>query len=361
MKIHYLVTSLENGGAEFAIPSIVQSLERHGCTVEVIACEPRDMKAAPKLDAAHIPYTVMFDRRHNFIDYTKAYLKIIKKSRPDIIWTSLSGATIVGQFAGVMANIPVVSWKHSAAVRIYTQIFRKLSKLWIADSAVVEEFLNKRMKIPRSNILSWPLYFCSDILPVRSYWDGTRPLHLGSMGRLKEQKNYSVLIDAIYKFLQKNPDFKRRLKVSISGTGPLQPMLQEKINRLSLQDNFTLMGYVEDTEAYLSSLDVYIQPSTFEGMCLAAHEAMAAGLPVIASPVGELAYSVINGQTGFLLSGNIEEGIVESLESIFQKPYLVKQYGQNAQKFVAEKFSLKKFDAASLRIVTKIKKEILKI
>ena len=181
------------------------------------------------------------------------------------------------------------------------------------------------------------------------------------MGRLKEQKNYSVLIDAIYKFLQKNPDFKRRLKVSISGTGPLQPMLQEKINRLSLQDNFTLMGYVEDTEAYLSSLDVYIQPSTFEGMCLAAHEAMAAGLPVIASPVGELAYSVINGQTGFLLSGNIEVGIVESLESIFQKPYLVKQYGQNAQKFVAEKFSLKKFDAASLRIVTKIKKEILKI
>lgn len=359
MKIHYLVTSLENGGAEFAIPSIVQSLERHGCSVEVIACEPRDMKAAPKLEAAHIPYTVMFDKRRNFIHYTKAYLNIIKKSKPDVIWTSLSGATIVGQFAGLLANIPVVSWKHSAAVRSYTQIFRKLSKLWIADSAVVEEFLNKKMKIPKSDILSWPLYYCDKILPTRSYWNNTTPLHIGSMGRLREQKNYSVLIDAIYNFVQKNPDLGNKIRVSIAGTGPLFSELQEKIKQYSLQEIFVLLGYNENTQAYLDSLDVYIQPSTFEGMCLAVHEAMATGLPVIATPVGELTYSVMDGETGFILSGNIENSIVEALEKIFAQPSLVQTYGLNAQKFVSQKFSLKSFDEASGRIVTRIKEKIL--
>jgi len=359
LRIHYLVTSLENGGAEFAIPSIVRSLEKHGCNVEIIACEPRDMKASIRLDAVGIPYTVMLSRKYSFITSIRHYRKIIKKSPPDIIWTSLSRATLIGQIAGFIEKIPVISWKHSAKARIYTKIFRNLSKLWIADSTVVEEFLNQSMKVHKSNILAWPLYIYNDVSTVPCRWDGLRPLHLGSMGRLREQKNYSVLIDAMYKFLKKYPELKNKIKVSIAGIGPLQPLLQEKINNLSLKDNISLIGYIEETEMFLLSLDVYIQPSIFEGMCLAAHEAMAVGLPVIASPVGELYYSVNDGVTGFLLSDNIENSIIECLENIFRNPDIISKYGINAKNFVAEKFSIQKFDAASLLIIETIKKEFL--
>ncbi|HGX0386276.1 TPA: hypothetical protein ACNRXV_000417 [Escherichia coli] len=52
MKIHYLVTTLEAGGAEFAIPDIVTTLQDLGHEVKIYVCEPRDMGAAPRLEAA---------------------------------------------------------------------------------------------------------------------------------------------------------------------------------------------------------------------------------------------------------------------------------------------------------------------
>lgn len=355
MKVHYLVTSLENGGAEFAIPSIVQSLQRHGCEVKVIACEPRDMKAAPKLEAAKIPYEVMFDGRKNVFTYTRAYLKRVKIDRPDVIWTSLSGATMVGQLVGKLAHIPVVSWKHSAAVRIYTQIFRKLSQLWVADSAVVEHFLHETMRIPRKDILSWPLYYCDTQHTKTNFWDGRRTLRIGSMGRLREQKNYTVLIEAIDILLKNRPDLKNRFTVSIAGRGPLKEHLKQKIEHYKLQNYIHLLGYNEHPLEFLETLDIYIQPSTFEGMCLAAHEAMAASLPVVATPVGELAYSIIDHQTGFLVTGDLKNSIAVALEYFFEEPDAVKHYGKKAHEFVSEKYSIKSFDEASGRIVQRIK------
>lgn len=360
MKIHYLVTSLENGGAEFAIPSIIHSLQRLGCEVKVIACEPRDMKAAPKLETANIGYEVMFDGRRSIFTCTKAYLKRIKADRPDVIWTSLSRATLVGQLAGAFTRIPVISWKHSATVRLYTQIFRKFSKLWIADSATVESFLHDKMRIAKSNIMSWPLYYCKTLPSITHHWDGKRPLRIGSMGRLREQKNYEVLIDAIGILLKKRPDFRQRFTLSIAGRGPLEESLKLQIKNLNLQDHIFLVGYSEHPEKFLENLDLYIQPSIFEGMCLAAHEAMAAGLPVIATPVGELAYSVINNKTGFLVSGDLKQTIGQALELLLENPQKVFLFGKNAQNFVAKKFSFDRFNSASYQIVNRIRTQILK-
>ena len=93
MKIHYLVTSLETGGAEFAIPDIVNALEHFGHHVDVTACEPRDMGAAPHLDRAGIPYRLLDTRRHSFFLTLFRILRLLRRDRPDIIWTSLSRAT----------------------------------------------------------------------------------------------------------------------------------------------------------------------------------------------------------------------------------------------------------------------------
>ncbi|GAN61507.1 hypothetical protein ACI01nite_00010 [Acetobacter cibinongensis] len=360
MKIDYLVTSLENGGAEFAIPSIVQSLQRHGCEVRVIACEPRDMKAAPKLEEAGIPYEVMFYSRKNVFIYTRAYLKRVKSDPPDVIWTSLSGATMVGQLVGKLAHIPVVSWKHSAKVRIYTQFFRKLSQLWVADSAIVELFLHETMRISKKDILSWPLYYCDMQDNKTNFWDGKRVLRIGSMGRLREQKNYAVLVEAIDVLLKNRPDLKKRFTLSIAGRGPLMEMLNQKIIYYKLENSIYLLGYNERPEEFLETLDIYIQPSTFEGMCLAAHEAMAASLPVVATPVGELAYSVIDKETGFLVTGDLKYSIAHALEKFFDEPDTVTRYGKKARDFVSQKYSLKSFDEASGRIVQHIKNILVK-
>lgn len=359
MKIHYLVTSLENGGAEFAMPAILQTLRKHNCQIQVTACEPRDMKAAPKLEAANIPYTIMFDGKRNKLTYISSFLKILRNNRPDIIWTSLSAATLVGQIAGKILGIPVVSWKHSASVRSYTQLLRNLTQLWIADSALVEQFLHSKMRIPTSRIMTWPLYVCDDSTYITTYWDGKRPLHLGSMGRLREQKNYSALIKGIQNFRLHHPNLINRLRVSIAGEGPLKTILQSEIKQYGLDEIITLIGYCDDTSSFLKTLDVYIQPSLFEGMCLAAHEAMAMGLPVIATPVGELAFSVINNKTGFIIGNNVENDLSKILETIFSQPNIIANYGVNARNFVENKYSKEAFDAAAINILDRVKTTLL--
>lgn len=355
MKIHYLVTSLENGGAEFAIPSILKTLRNSGCEVQLTACEPRDMEAAKRLDAANIPYTVMFNRKRSKLTYVAAFIKMLHQERPDIIWTSLSAATLVGQIAGKVLGIPVVSWKHSAEVKSYTYLLRSLSKLWIADSSEVDRFLREKMFIPASKIVTWPLY-CNDSSDyITSYWDGSRPLRLGSMGRLREQKNYGLLIDSIYSFSQKRPDLINKLQVVIAGDGPLRDILNQKVKKYRLESTIIFKGFCNNTNSFLKSLDVYIQPSVFEGMCLAAHEAMAAGLPVIANPVGELAFSVIDHQTGYLLKDDPINEITYILEEIFTKPELLSLYGKNARKSVEKNFSAKAFDLAGKNVINHIK------
>lgn len=355
MKIHYLVTSLENGGAEFAMPAILQTLRKYNCQIQVTACEPRDMKAASKLDAANIPYTVMFDGKRNKFTYISSFLKILRNNRPDIIWTSLSAATLVGQIAGKILGIPVVSWKHSASVRSYTQLLRNLTQLWIADSALVEQFLHSKMSIPTSRIMTWPLYICDDSTHITTYWDGKRPLHLGSMGRLREQKNYSALIKGVHNFRLHRPDLINRLRISIAGEGPLKTTLQREIKQYDLDKIITLIGYCDDTSSFLKTLDVYIQPSLFEGMCLAAHEAMAMGLPIIATPVGELAFSVINKKTGFIIENNVESDLSKILETIFLQPSIIANFGQHARQFVENKYSRENFESAAVNILDRIR------
>lgn len=356
MKIHYLVTSLENGGAEFAIPSILNTLRKYGCEIQVTFCEPRDMKAANHLREANISYTIMFNKKRNKILYIIKFLYILLYNKPDVIWTSLSAATVVGQIAGKILRIPVVSWKHSADIKFYNKFLSNLTKLWIADSSVVETFLHKEMSIPQDRIKTWPLYFCNTSDVISSYWKNSSTLYLGSMGRLREQKNYSSLIKAIYIFSQKHPDLINNLKLFIAGDGPLKETLQNQINNYNLEKTVILKGYYDNPEEFLKTLDIYIQPSLFEGMCLAAHEAMAIGLPVIATPVGELAFSVIPNKTGFLISNNLEDELSSILKTIFSNPDIIALYGQQSRLFVEQKFSIKDFNTAGSNILDYIKK-----
>lgn len=356
MKIHYLVTSLEGGGAEFAIPSIVQSLEHEGHDVSVTACEPRDMGAAHLLDRNNIPYTVLFEKRPSIFKSVYSFIKLLKKSKPDIIWTSLGRATTIGQIAGLLMNIPVVSWKHSASERLPMKLGKHLTALWVADSFFVAQFLSETMHIPHDKIVSWPLYICHPHANERRLWDGQDILHIGSTGRLHPVKNYPYLLKGLALFCSRHPEWSQRVHLSLAGDGPQKQEIEHIIHHYGLEKNVSLLGFVSDIDSFLRTLHVYTQPSHYEGMCLAAHEAMAMGLPIIATPVGELSRSVQEGKTGFILGRDEEivESFCEKIEYIFSNSTSLQEMGKNSQEYVFSNFSKKKHKDRCKKIVAKI-------
>lgn len=358
MKIHYLVTSLETGGAEFAIPDIVTTLQSIGHEVSIIACEPRDMGAAERLTAAGLSYQLLANRRRLLPIMLKAYLAVIRNNRPDVIWTSLSWATCVGQCAGKLAGIPVISFKHSASVRSYTYRMRNLSQLWVGDSQTVVDFLHHTMHIPTEKILPWPLFQANTQAPVAAKWDGQSVLQLGSVGRLHEVKNYAGLIDALAAYITQYPGMRHRLRLTLLGDGPEREALQVKIDKLNLGDVVALPGFSAEVGKFLSHLHLYVQTSRYEGMCLALHEAMNAGLPVMATPVGEMRDAVQEEKTGFVLSGELPQALESALNRAFADPERLGHYGDNAREYVLQKFGHEQYVRAAERILGQLPKTL---
>lgn len=361
VKILYLITSLENGGTQFVIPQIVEVFQQYGHSVEIVSCEARDMLGASRLDEAGLSYTLMASRKRSKIRNIISLIKIIRNLKPDVIWTSLSAATLVGQIAGKLTGVPVVSWKHSATVRSYTKAIQNFSKLWIADSPTVARFLETDVGVPKNHIMSWPLYCCDTSVTVSDYWNGDGVLRLGSIGRLAEQKNYFVLLEGLHLFRERSPALADRVCLTIVGEGHQRVELQSMINRYDMQNEVSLVGLLskQDTAAFLEHLHVYIQPSLFEGMCLAVHEAMAAGLPVMATPVGELQKSVRDDETGFVLTDALPEAICANLEKIFSDPSMLERLGKRAMHEVRAHYGPDTFQENGFLILEKIRKDFV--
>lgn len=359
MRIHYIVTSLENGGAEFSIPAIAQVVQSLGHEFRVFACEPRDRGAESRLVKAGVAYEVMSERDAYKPASILRFANAVRKSRPDVIWTSLSHATRVGQVVGAMFGIPVVSWKHSADAKPSVLKYHRSSKLWIADSGDVEVYLRCVMGVEPDRIVTWPLFNPALDESRLPQWDGAGPLRIGSAGRLHPQKNYEAFVRAIDRLRWEDPQTFSKIEVSIAGDGPLREGLDRLIKSLGLEDRFKLMGWVSDIPAYLRGLHLYVQPSLYEGMCIASHEAMAAGLPVIATPVGEMRRSVQPGVTGVLLKGDIVSELADAIRGFVTHPSKLADFGANGRDYVMRTMGDGAFAQNGAKVLALIEKAVM--
>ena len=112
----------------------------------------------------------------------------------------------------------------------------------------------------------------------KEYGWGTQYV-IGSIGRLHYQKNQSFAIDVFQHFHTVHPDS----VLVFVGQGEDEQMLREKVGALGLSDAVVFAGFQNDIQGWLSCFDLFLLPSRFEGLCIAAMEAQANGVPVLAS------------------------------------------------------------------------------
>ncbi|WP_157218019.1 glycosyltransferase [Flavisphingomonas formosensis] len=358
MRIFYIVSSLEGGGAEFVIPAIFRALAEARHEVRLLFCEPRDRSAERHLVQAGLNFTLL-SREGEARGLSLWRLdRLVRRERPDLIWTSLPRATFEGQVVGRLRGVPVISWQHSAYIRPYKRwlapILQRLSHLWVADSHGVADFLKERMRVAPARVMTWPLFIAPNDQPQAAPWNGEEPFRIGSVGRLSPHKDYLTLLAAYAHLRTVAPWLYERSRLAIAGAGPEEQSLRRAARQLGIADRFELLGFLADPRKFLSGLHIYAQPSKMEGMCIAAHEAMSAGPPVIATPVGELRNSIISGETGFL----VRHGDFATLASRFAElevdPHRAHLMGVAARKLMLERYGADRFDAAPAAILQKM-------
>jgi len=358
MRILYVINSLEGGGASAPVPAVASVLQSLGCEIRIAALTPRDRRGLPAIERAGLAVTI---RDGGESDHLKALRWLDAEAmawQPYLIWTSLTRATLLGQIVGQMHSIPVVSWQHAAYLKPINALLlrwrRRRSIFWIADSDNVAAWARRTLRLEPERIAVWPLFAADETAPQARPWRPGQPIRIGSLGRLHRVKGYDVLIAALTELRASGADAGLRFEVEIAGDGHLRDELTAQASAAGL-DHLRFIGFTEPGR-FLAGLHLYLQPSRSEGLCIAAHEAMAAGLPVLASAVGELRFSIVDGETGGLVPPDDAAALAAKLAAMLHEPGRLAAMGVASRARVLDRFGGESFARAGAAALDGIKR-----
>jgi glycosyltransferase involved in cell wall biosynthesis len=158
---------------------------------------------------------------------------------------------------------------------------------------------------------------------------------VGIIARLSEVKGHVYLIQAMKEVLRRFPD----TQLLIVGQGKIKDDLIVLVKKLGIDDKVFFVPNIIDTAAALSIMDLFVLPSLHEGLGLSLMEAMAAGLPCIASNVGGIKSLIQDQVTGFLTAPKDPGQLSKAVVALLSDPDRAKSYGYNARKFILDNFS----------------------
>ena len=354
-RIAYVINSMEGGGAQSPLPAIIRSIEANGAEVRLIALARKDGKAIPRLVEAGIKPRVFEGSLSDHLGALRWLRSEFRDFAPDAIWTSLTRATLLGQKLGRERGIPVASWQHSAYLKPWNERLlrwrRKASDFWIADSTEVAQLTRQRLKLAPEKVVTWPIFAADPDAPNPVRWNDGETVRIGALGRLHVSKAYDVLLEALAMLRGRGlPE----LELVLGGQGPEGEALREQAEILGLT-NVTFAGFIDRPADFLAGLHLYIQPSRREGFCIAMHEAMAAGLPVVVSDVGEMPHTVDSEAMGRVVPAEDARALAEALGELLTNPQDLAAMGEAARERVLDLYPQDRFERVAAEIVERLR------
>ena len=272
-------------------------------------------------------------------------IRLFRQEQPALVHTHTSKAGVLGRVAAWLARVPVivhtphghVFYGHFGPFRswLFLQIERVLSALTDRLIALTEaerqDYLDRavgeadRFVVVPSGIDRERFGRARVQGKQQPDWFGCPPeaLIVGSVGWLTDVKGHEYLIEAVAKL---KPDFPS-LHLVIIGSGDRHDALLHQSELAGLRDAVHLLGHRDDIETCLAGMDLFVLPSLNEGMGRALIEAMAAGLPVIASRVGGIPAVISHERTGLLVPPGDAGALAEALRRLLDRPEWATQLG----------------------------------
>ena len=357
MRIAYVINSLEGGGAALPVPAVARVLRNQGATVQVFALTRRDGRSMPSIEAAGLPVQVREGGESDHLQALTWLDRRVAAWAPDVIWTSLTRATLLGQLVGLRRRKPVVSWQHQAFLKPANLALLKaaqgLSALWIGDSESVTALTAERLRVTPDRLMTWPLFAADPGAPRPKPWRPGETLRIGTLGRLHPNKGYDLLITALARVREIGFRSTVPFEVRIAGEGAERPRLEAALADAGIT-NVRLVGFEGRPRDFLADLHLYLQPSRAEGLCIAAHEAMQAGLPVLVTAVGEMPHTVRDGRTGLVVPPNDPEALAQALVWLLSHPERLADMGDAGRTRTLERFGEVAFARAGAEIFQRL-------
>lgn len=349
LNVVQLIDVTGGGGAEKVLVDLALNLDRSRYNVSV--CATRQARNyQPLLDSAGVR-TMVLDRRSRWETYKMAeVVRMLRRERVHVLHTHLFGSNTWGRLLGRLARVPVIIAHEHWSSRGRNEIWMDRLMYRLSDRILVTSEASKQIVMNREHIPARYLsvvYNGVDISKFAARDDRAAvreelgvpadAVLIGAVGRLTADKGgQDVLIRAVGEVRKTCP----QVRLVMVGDGPLRPGLEQLTAQLGLGETVNFAGLRSDVPRLLGALDVFVLPSEREALPVAVLEAMAAGLPVVATRVGGLPEVVEDGETGFLVPPGDVAAMQAVLEKLAGDPALAARLGASGQAHVQAHFTV---------------------
>lgn len=366
-KIALVATVTDFGGAERVVLSLLEHID-----VRRFDLVPIFFTTASQQDNAFFKQTRKMERAcytfyvnqykpkylNPLINVMQAY-RLLKQTKCDVIHSHGYRSNIIGICLAKILRLPSIATCHGyistdGNLRVYNFLDRLMmrfsSKIIAVSGALKQDLLKSGIQEKRVITIENAVqanYTRQAFIAKRAEKRALLGIHhdefiVGYVGRLSTEKGVNHLIDAICS-LRKTGTAARAL---IIGDGPQRNELERMAQRNGLGDHILFTGFQSDIPSWLPSLDIFVLPSLTEGTPMALLEAMAAGVPVVASRVGGVPKLIAHGINGYLFDAGNSVELAGLLSNLLKKPDIGNAMAEEALRVVDKRYALSEWCAA---------------
>ncbi len=356
-KVFHVITKLELGGAQKVTLMILERLPRDRYELGLITGPEGILvdwaNQIPDLTRFWIPNFVREVRPiQDLITLLKLW-GLFRRERPHIVHTHSSKAGILGRLAARLAGVPIIfhtyhgfgfnDFQPQLIKTFYIWLERLIAK--VTDQTVMVSYANAKRAEDSGIVPNNDWILCRAAISLEQFMQpGPRRTKLrewnvpenrvvaGMVACFKPQKSPLDFVEVAARVLKETD----RVHFIMAGDGELRPAIEARIRDLGISSHITLLGWQKDMPEVYRNLDVVVLTSLWEGLPCVFSEAMAAGLPIVATQVDGAREAIIDGDNGFLHGPHDVEGMAKSVLKLVENPALREAMGSRGKSRVSE-------------------------
>src|SRR3989338_270594 len=347
MKILHLTSTLASAGAETMLAYIASSDKSNK---HIICSIYEGGVYKKKLEQTGIQvYSLKINSLYLFpLAFVKLFLLVLRE-KPDVIHSYLFLDNLIARLIGKLTGKKVLCSKRDSDrwKPWFVHIFNKLTA-WFAD-ATVTNFKDGITELRKNSISENKIYYVPNGKNIKDYklkipkeeakrllGFSERNLIITFTGRLVWYKGQDYLIKAFSSILAKYPN----AKLLLVGEGKNRKNLEQLVYKLNLNNKIIFLGSRNDIPQILKATDIFVSPSLRDGMPGVIMEAMAAGLPVIATNADGSKDLIKNYENGIFIPIKDNDVITEKVIELIENKKLAQKLAKNARKTIARDFTI---------------------
>jgi len=350
IPVAVFLTRFEPGGTERQMTELIRRLDPERFTVHV-ACFEKAGAWLPRVAeraASIAEFPIRGFARPATLRAMLSFARWCRQQRIAVLQTCDLYANVFGLPGAALAGVPVRIGsrrelnpdKTRGQIQLQRHAYRCATKV-VANSGAARAMLEREgLDAARIAVIPNGVEAAAFTAPAHARSGPVRTVI--TVANLRPEKSHETLIAAAHRLAGEFPE----VRFQVVGDGPRRAELEALVRAKGLEGTVVFLGHREDVSRLLGEADVCVLPSRSEAFPNGAIEAMAAGLPVIASAVGGLLDLVEPGGTGLLVPPDDPDALAGALRRLFTDRALAARFGEAARTQVRQRYSFERMVAS---------------